>query len=164
MSKIADIQTILGVKPDGVWGTVSQAALDGLVRAADNHVYASSFADPADVEAYRKAKAAGKTEQEALRLGDNGIGCWGDDCTAPVPICALPPDDWNRFGSGARGKKVKVTALVCGEVRSFTCELRDTMPHKAEITNGCGIDLNPSAVSLLGMKPPIKIPVVWSWA
>jgi hypothetical protein len=44
-------------------------------------VTASAFADPADVKAYCDAIAAGKSEQEALALGDNGKGCWGDDAT-----------------------------------------------------------------------------------
>jgi hypothetical protein len=41
-------------------------------------VTASSFADPNDVAAYRRAIAQGKTPAEALKVGDNGIGKWGD--------------------------------------------------------------------------------------
>ena len=65
-------------------------------------VIASSFADPADIAAYKKAIAAGKTEAEALKVGDNGIGKWGDDTTREdVPICALPPEDWEgKWGKG----------------------------------------------------------------
>jgi hypothetical protein len=76
-------------------------------------VIASTFADPEDVAAYRKAIAEGKTEQEALALGDNGIGRWGDDTTsATTPMCALPPEDWKaKWGTGtaARGAEVSVT-------------------------------------------------------
>jgi len=76
-------------------------------------VTASSFADPKDVAAYKKAIAAGKTEAQALKLGDNGIGKWGDNTARDdVAMCALPPEDWlAKWGSDAkaRGKKVAVT-------------------------------------------------------
>jgi hypothetical protein len=39
-------------------------------------VLASSFADSADLAAYKCAIAEGKTEAEALKVGDNGIGKW----------------------------------------------------------------------------------------
>lgn len=32
MSKVTEIQSILGVTPDGIWGPISQAALDALVH------------------------------------------------------------------------------------------------------------------------------------
>ena len=32
-----------------------------------------------DVAAYKKAIASGKTEAEALKVGDNGVGKWGDN-------------------------------------------------------------------------------------
>ena len=43
-------------------------------------------------------------------------------------------------------------------------ELQDTMPHKANITNGAIIDLNPAACSALGLTPPVMVPVRWRWA
>jgi hypothetical protein len=160
MSKISDIQTILGVTPDGIWGPRSQAALQALIGHSASHaVIASSFADPADVKAYREAKARGLSDEEAFRIGDNGIGKWGDDTTADRPMCALPPEDWMGV-EGPRGKLVRVEA----NSKVALCELRDTMPAKAHITNGCGIDLNPAAVKALGLTPPIKVPAVWSWA
>lgn len=62
-------------------------------------VTASSFADPADVAAYKAAIKAGKTEKEALALGDNGIGYWGDDTTSEAqPMCALPARSGRRNG------------------------------------------------------------------
>src|SRR5690348_15494967 len=38
MSKISDIQSILGVTPDGIWGAKSQAALDAIIRPAADPV------------------------------------------------------------------------------------------------------------------------------
>lgn len=42
MSKIQEIQTILGVAPDGIWGKKSQAALDDLIHPA--HVISPGWA------------------------------------------------------------------------------------------------------------------------
>lgn len=128
-------------------------------------VKASSFADPKDVAAYRKAIAEGKSEKVARKYGDNGIGKWGDDTTSEnIPMCALPPEDWEaKWGKGnnARGRKVIVTY----QNKSVTGELRDTMPHKKNITNGTGIDLNPGFANEFRIKPPFLISnVLWEWA
>lgn len=125
-----------------------------------HNVKASSFADPTDVAAFRRCKAQGKSDQECFAVGDNGIGKWGDDTTANVPMCALPPDDWLSFGAAARGKKV----LVIANGKEVVCELRDTMPSRANIKNGAGIDLNPAAVKALGLTPPILVNATWQWA
>jgi hypothetical protein len=136
------------------------------VARADEEVHivtASSFADPADVVAYKKCLKSGKTEKQCLAVGDNGIGLWGDDTTVAKPICALPPDDWLakwKKGSIARGKKIELSL----NDKKVICELRDTMPAKANITNGAGIDLNPGAAKALGLKPPFMQPNVgWRW-
>lgn len=128
-------------------------------------VTASTFADPADVAAYRKAIAEGKTREEALELGDDGTGCWGDDTTsATSPMCALPREDWqSRWGSGqaARGARVSVTY----KGRTVIGELRDTMPLKVNIQNGAGIDLNPGFCAAFGLKPGFLLPGFhWEWA
>lgn len=100
------------------------------------------------------------SDQEAFKYGDNGIGCWGDDTTANVPMCALPPEDWKPLGAKARGARVAVST----QHATVICELRDTMPRKANIKNGRGIDLNPAACEALGLKIPVQAPVIWSWA
>ena len=124
-----------------------------------NHVIASSFADPGDIRRFKACKAAGKTDRECFKTGDNGIGCWGDDTTANTPMVALPPDDWKPLGARARGAKIYLTA---GR-KTIIAELRDTMPKKENIKNGCGIDLNPAACEALGYNPPVKIQVTWQW-
>jgi hypothetical protein len=107
---------------------------------------ASSFADLADVDAFERCKAMGKTDKECFRVGDNGIGCWGDKTAqVEVPMCALPPDDIvARWGSirakTARGKLVRVQA------------------------NGRSvIDLNPAAAIALKLKPPFLVTASWEW-
>lgn len=127
-------------------------------------VTASSFADPKDVAAYRKAIAEGKTREEARREGDDGMGCWGDDTTSPdKPMCALPREDWiAKWGDGglARGQLVAVTY----QGQTVVGELRDTMPSKANIENGAGIDLNPGFAKAFGLVPPFMIhDVEWEW-
>lgn len=164
MSKIQQIQVILGVEPDGRWGPKSQAALDKLTTWPElpvvRSVKASSFADPADVAAFHACKATGKSDRECFAVGDNGVGCWGDDTTGPVPMCALPPEDWKPLGTKARGARV----LVKANGREVVCELRDTMPRRANIKNGAGIDLNPAACAALGLRPPVMVAATWEWA
>lgn len=122
-----------------------------------NKAIATSFADPEDVKAYRRAKAAGLSDQEAFKRGDNGVGCWGDDTTENRPMCALPPEDWKPLGKRARGARVEIET----DRRSVVAELRDTMPHRRNIRNGAGIDLNPAAVAALGLRVPCHHPVKW---
>lgn len=168
------IQLLLNVKADGSFGPKTQAAYDELKIAGPNMEWppvtptpgtiihtgkASSFADPADVAAFRRCKARGGSDQECFKVGDNGVGKWGDDTTVNTPMCALPPEDWQEFGAAARGKKV----LVMHSGSSVVCELRDTMPHKANIKNGAMIDLNPAAVKALGLTPPIMVTATWQW-
>lgn len=168
IEKIKSIQGVLGVIADGYFQAKSHAALDALKAMAETERRegawtrgkASSFADPADITAFKRCKATGKSDMECFKVGDNGIGKWGDDTTADRPMCALPPEDWEPFGAGARGKKVRVIA----NGREVICELRDTMPRKKNIKNGAAIDLNPAAVKAIGLKPPIMVEASWKWA
>lgn len=101
-------------------------------------VTASSFADPKDVLAYKKAIAEGKTEAEALKVGDNGIGKWGDNTAQEeIPMCALPPEDWMakwKTKKNARGKKAAVTY----KGKTVIGKLRDTMPKKSQYQKWSG--------------------------
>lgn len=172
--KITELQKVLGVTADGKWGPQSQAALDHLIAESRinpapvvgkefHHGKASSFADPADIKAFRKCKDAGGTDQDCFRIGDNGIGCYGDDVSeGSGPSCALPPEDseekWGTVAA-AKHKGVEVTA----NGKSVLCVLKDRMPHRANIKNGAIIDLNPDAAKALGVSPPFMIPAAWRW-
>lgn len=174
VSHIQDVLKAYGFDPgpsDGIPGPRTQAAWRALCASVagpsslpdDKTVHrglASSFADPADVAAFRAAKARGASDQEAFRVGDNGVGLWGDDTTVDRPMVALPPEDWEPFGSAARGKKV----LVSCNGNEVICELRDTLPHKAKIRNGVIVDLNPAACKALGLRPPVMVAAAWQWA
>lgn len=168
------IQGLLAVDQDGVLGVKTATAYSMLSAAPDesewpplantgrseHHGKASSFADPADIRRFRTCKAEGKSDQECFKVGDNGIGKWGDDCSeGSGPRVALPPEDWQEFGASARGKKV----LIQANGREVICELRDTMPHRANIKNGAIIDMNPDACKALGLIPPVIADAIWSW-
>jgi hypothetical protein len=133
-----------------------------VAREIEHHVLASSFADPADVRRFRKCKDQGKSDEECFKLGDNGVGFFGDDCTGTIPMCALPPEDmierWETIAA-ARHREVEVWA----NGRNVICILADRMPHRANIKNGAGIDLSPAACEALRLSPPIMTPVVWRW-
>ncbi len=152
-----------------------------------NTTKASSFADYDDLIGFYRAISEGKTVEEAFAFGDNGIGKWGEQ-TAQLrkPMVALPPEDWLPFNktqmtaemveathsykgsllktsvlSSAKGKKVRVFIPATG--KSVIAELQDTMPHKADIKNGAGIDLNPAACQVLNLVQPVLIDAQWEW-
>lgn len=120
---------------------------------------ATTFADPGDIAAFRRCKAQGKTDQQCFKVGDNGIGCWGDDCTVGKPYCAISPDYWQELAN-PRGAKVVVWH---GEIY-ILCELRDTLPKVANIQNGAVIDLNSCAATALGISVPGSATVRWQVA
>lgn len=166
------IQSLLDVTPDGSVGPKSRAAFERLALApADSewppasgvhHVQASSFADPDDVARFRRCKAQGHSDKYCFNFGDNGIGTprLGDgghetDTTAPIPMCALPPEIWEPLGDAARGKAVIVECAG----RAVTCALRDTLPQGSD-----RIDLNEAAWLALGHSPPQLRAATWRWA
>lgn len=176
VEKIKAIQVILGVLDDGIPGPKTEAAWQFLkVKPSDRQERrgkASSFADPKDVQKYIKCRQEGGSEQECLAKGDNGVGTpslgirnskgnmEGVSTTSPtIPMCALPPEDWKPLGDKAPGAAVEVTC----NGKTIMCILRDTMPKKANITNGAVIDLNPGAANALGLKPPFMVDASWRW-
>ncbi|CAB4146292.1 hypothetical protein UFOVP1319_3 [uncultured Caudovirales phage] len=123
------------------------------------NVLATSFADPADVAAFKRCKAKGKSDMACFKVGDNGIGKWGHNTAQEhTPMCALPRDVWKKAGKKG-GDKVRVWR----DNRSVVGILGDTMPLTANIKNGAGIDLNPAFAKALGFKPPFLTPVNWEW-
>lgn len=127
-------------------------------------VTASDFASLKDLAAYKAAKKKGMSDVEAFKVGDNGVGCWGDiTAQEHTYMCALPPDDMiAKFGSVKAAKHAKV--LVTHKGVQVLCILADRMPWKKNIRNGCGIDLNPAVLKALRLKSPVKISVEWQWA
>lgn len=188
MSKIVEIQTILGLKPDGIWGPKSQAAIiaatpaarkkiqallgvvaDGLwgprsqealnreSQGAEFRCQASSFADPADVAAFQRCKATGKSDITCFAVGDNGIGQFGKiTAQTAVPMIAVHRSDMiARWGSVAAAAHRPVKVTVGGKTIRATVEDRISAPGR--------IDLNPACARLLGLHPPFLVDATWSW-
>jgi hypothetical protein len=132
---------------------------------SDRHdTIASSFADPADVRAFKLCKAQGKSDNECFAVGDNGEGCWGDSTVEGTgPSCALPPEVMKAFwGSKAKAKHQKVHVQCQRNNLNVTCTLKDQMPSVENLANDAMIDLNPDACKELDLDPPIMEPVtVW---
>jgi hypothetical protein len=157
---LANIQHLLGVEDDGMWGPQSQAELNKVLNSAFPwfQAKASSFADPADVRAFDKCKATGKTDQECFKVGDNGVGQFGKiTAQEKTPMVAIHADDMKaRWGSvpGAAHRLVRVT--VGGKTIRASVEDRLGVAGR--------IDLNPACAKLLGLNPPFLVKCIWSWA
>ena len=123
----------------------------------DHAVTATSFADPDDVAAFRRCKAEGKSDQECFKIGDNGVGCWGDDTTTSEPCCALSPEAMRAKCGSVKNAKHKRVIVSVG-LKTVTCVLKDRLPH-----HSTRIDLNPGACVVLGLTPPVKVRAHWEW-
>ncbi len=152
------VQTILGVVADGDWGPVSQAALNVATGQSDGFVCeASSFADPADVRAFHRCKATGKSDLACFAVGDNGIGQFGKiTAQETTPMVAVHKSDMiARWGSVAAAAHRPVQITANGRMINATVE--DRVSAKGRI------DLNPACAKLLGLNPPFLVPARWMW-
>ena len=110
---------------------------------------ATSFADVADLRSFNRAKRDGKTTEEALAVGDNGVGAWGHSTVAGTgPCCALA-----KTVEGFR--PLRVVRIFYGE-KHVDADVRDIAPSGV-------IDLNPDACEELGLAPPVSTFVDWTW-
>ncbi len=153
------IQRILAVAPDGFWGPNSQAALNSEAGSQGGFAsMASSFADPADVVAFKKCKAQGKTDQQCFKVGDNGVGQFGKITAQDhTPMVAVHADDMKaRWGSVIAAAHRPVTVTVNAKTVEATVEDRIGVKGR--------IDLNPAAAKKLGLRPPFLVPCTWNWA
>jgi hypothetical protein len=165
------VQTRLGVLPDAEPGAITLAALD---KALPPHAeqpqpdstataplkfrcIASSFADPADIRAFERCKAQGKSDLACFAVGDNGIGQFGKiTAQEHTPMIAVHRNamvaKWGTV-AGAAHKAVRVSAN--GRIIRATVEDRISAPGR--------IDLNPACAKLLGLNPPFTVPCSWEW-
>jgi hypothetical protein len=162
---LAKIQKLLGVEADGFWGPASQQAFNdqrdgggGGGGGTGFKATASSFADPADVRAFERCKAQGKTDQACFKVGDNGIGQFGKiTAQTHTPMVAIHKDDMiARWGSVAGAAHRMVTVTINGKTIQASVEDRLGVAGR--------IDLNPAAAKQLGLTPPFLIKnCVWNW-
>ena len=162
---LAKIQGLLGVKDDGFWGPKSQQALNDELQGAGGggggngpfEAGASSFADPKDVEDFKKCKAQGKTDKQCFAVGDNGIGKFGQLTaqTTTAMVAIHPADAKKRWGSmnAAAHRTVRVTV---GN-KSVVASVEDQLGVAGRI------DLNPAAAKELELNPPFLKACVWEW-
>ena len=112
-------------------------------------IRATSFADEEDLRRFNRARRQGKSTQEALEVGDNGIGAWNHSTVKGTgPCVALSPHT-----PGFR--PLRLCRVFFGE-RFVDCDVRDIAPDGV-------IDLNPDACEELGLRPPVSTLVDWVW-
>jgi hypothetical protein len=157
---LAKIQKLLGVEPDGFWGPISQEALSHEcdIGGGEFDAVASSFADPADVQAFQVCKVQGKSDQACFKLGDNGIGQFGRiTAQTHTPMVAIHKDDMiARWGSVDAAAHRVVIVTIRGKTIRATVEDRLGVPGR--------IDLNPAAAKQFGLEPPfLERDCRWRW-
>ena len=165
--KLAKIQALIGAEEDGRWGQKSQKALNAALKGTSApggqggngpfQAKASSFADPKDVEDFKKCKATGKTDGQCFAVGDNGVGAWGANTAQTVaPMVAVHKDDavarWGSFNAAAH-RQVRVTVGA----KSVLAVVEDKLGKANRI------DLNPAAARRLSLTPPFLVPCEWEW-
>lgn len=160
----AVVQGLLKVTIDKVWGPKSQETLNAAIAtrsttdAGWQAIKASSFADPADIVAFKKCKATGKTDLQCFAVGDNGIGQFGKiTAQEHTPMVAVHKTAMiARWGSIPAAAHRKVRVKVGDKIIEATVEDRISAPGR--------IDLNPACAKLLGLRPPFVKPAFWQWA
>jgi hypothetical protein len=114
-----------------------------------NRYLATSFADPADLRAYNRALREGKTPAQALEVGDNGLGAWGNPTTTGTGPCVALATRVEGF------RPHRMVRIFYGE-KHVDAEVRDIGPAGR-------IDMNPDCCEELGLTPPVKVMVDWVW-
>lgn len=173
MSKVQEIQGILDVEADGLWGPKTQAALELLLHpapqpSARRRAQASSFADDADIAAFYRCKRnkgymsrgtwhAGSSDKHCFNVGDNAVGFWEDATRAGTgPACAITALEIKaRWGSLDEGRHKLVRVFYQGR--------QAEIPVKDLLGTGGRVDLNPDALELLGLKAPTLVDIEWEW-
>lgn len=164
--QIKAVQRHYGLQDDGIagpktWDAIYQATVTPISDPRIVTGLASSFADPADVAAFRRCKANRGTDQECFKKGDNGIGCWGDDVTnETIPFVAITPDDMTQFWGSVDAAKHQRISLIVG-TQIHECMIGDRMPAKRNVKNGAVVDLAPGAQKLFGLKAPFLKDCSW---
>lgn len=120
---------------------------------------ASTFADPKDIAAYKAAKARGLSEEDALKVGDNGVGSsrlGGIDTTKTVGV-AIPPDVLEaQLGKDpAAWRKARVRVTIGDQ--TFLVPIVDEGPGSGPVSRGVGTDLSAPFAYGVGSKGMIPV-------
>lgn len=154
------IQKVLRVEEDGVWGPMSQAALNAWCMTCSGlwiECEASSFADPADIVAFKRCKATGKSDVKCFEVGDNGVGQFGDITAQELkPFVAVHKDFMiSKWGSVHAAAHRDVELCINGQM--IIAKVGDRISARGRI------DCNPAVLRLLKLKAPLKIAAKWRW-
>src|SRR5215469_14775261 len=122
---------------------------------------ASTFADPGDIARYKAAKAAGKSEEQALMVGDNGVGnaaLGGIDTTKSYGIAM--PENWLRqqYGNDKSAWR-RARALLTVNGQTIQVPYVDTGPGQGPQSKGVVTDLSYSLAKALGSTGMVKATV-----
>lgn len=156
---VLDLQRLLSVEGTSRWDIKSQRALDAALGKSDWFTCdASSFADPADVRAFKRCKLTGKSDLQCFSIGDNGIGQFGKiTAQNKVPMVAIHKTAMvARWGSVLAAAHRPVAVVVNHQTVEATIEDRISAPGR--------IDLNPACALELGLTPPFVVAARWKWA
>lgn len=109
-------------------------------------LHATSFATRQDLAAFARAIEHGHTAHEALAVGDNGLGAYGDATWNPdgKAIVALA-----RTVAG-HNRRVRVRLFNEGHKQAFDAVVRDIAPAGV-------VDLNPAALIAAGLGPDTEL-------
>jgi len=107
---------------------------------------ATSFATRQDLAAFAHAVVQGKSPREALSVGDNGVGAYGDATwrITPPAIVALARS------VASHNQVVSVKLLDAGHGNEFDAVVRDIAPAGI-------VDLNPAALIAAGLMPDTEL-------
>jgi hypothetical protein len=121
----------------------SQPWLNDPIVKSNQSGIATTFADHADIEAYNRAKAGGASEEQALEVGDNGIGSkhLGEVRTTNAYGVAVPEQQLiDQFGQDPEAwRKARAVVNIGGQ--RVTVPIVDVGPGKKALANGVVTDL-----------------------
>jgi hypothetical protein len=116
-------------------------------NTAANGTYSGTgtvFAGPKDLNAYQTAKANGASENDALKVGDNGVGASGVKTATNDPMVALKPSFMQ-----ANGLKFGDPITVNANGAQVVARVQDHLPEDSASL----VDMNPGASSALKVDP-----------
>lgn len=113
----------------------------------------TTFADPGDLKKYQDAKAAGKTEKQALAVGDNGIGhpSLGTVSTPNAYGVAVPRDVLQaNFGDDPANWRTARANLTVGD-RTVQVPIVDLGPGNKPQARGVVVDATHPLAQAMGL-------------
>jgi hypothetical protein len=126
---------------------------DASKEMGEQSAVAAITADPQDLHRYQSARMNGVSHEDALKVGDNGLGTWGDNlASATNPMVELP--------EGTPGADQGRLVRVSGPSGSVIAKVAGLIPQSDG--HNVSIHLNPAAARATG-HPGGLVPVKWEY-